>query len=178
MIKNKGRRHILKTVGISTLGAAIATSAMRDIAEATAGPNSHYFGISGNAVVAENPNWTQKTVRGWGTSYQADAGVGDWFHVCVPVPSKISGVDVLLKSIQINFQSGVNNVRITQVNLYDGFTYKQTFNPNVSGDLQVTGWSPSSLSPFQVLAGLGISMQVTWSGSGSILFSGFSAGLG
>jgi hypothetical protein len=75
--------------------------------------------IHGTALAVQNPeNVTRVGYFGWGADMLIAAGKGSWFHIAIPTPVVISGVQSKLDRAFLLFNSISGSIR--NVHIYDG----------------------------------------------------------
>ena len=124
--------------------------------------------------------------RGWGASWQGEAGAAHWFHVSIPTPVTVDGTAARLTRVWVKYSTGSglfgtsSNPLITDVHVWDGANRLEAF-----GNLDRWGDRRGSLVPENtfVLAGapyvgsgVGISVRVLFQTIGERLIEFSAAG--
>jgi len=121
----------------------------------------HAMWIHGHSVRAQREGYAlSKTYLGWGAVYRM---VGDeWFHIAIPTPVIVGGVDTTLQKVFVLFKTS-GTAKITAVHVWDGPTKIQAFDGlDRSGDhsSQLDKDNSWTVNPVHIKWGLGICVHV------------------
>jgi hypothetical protein len=137
------RRAMIGKAGVALSAAAISAGGLYQAPEASAGSAEIDDSISipvlptgqlnaswvhGNAVVAEDPDFTKIKRLGYHAEIDSDYGItlgtpfkrAAWIHFVIPTPVIINGQRAKILRVMMNFLTQTVNAKIETVHIYDG----------------------------------------------------------